>query len=143
MLSKTVLRDEDLINLLNKLNEKLDDLTQKRKNLMLQIKDSESGILIYEYVKCGKKGCRCNNGVSLHGPYYYHYFWSDGKLRKKYICPVNKINDNFKDLIEKIENNKKNKEIQKQIKIIENFILRINQMKDRFKDEIIEILNFL
>jgi hypothetical protein len=37
-----------------------------------------------EYIKCGKPGCKCNDG-DKHGPYWYAY-WSEGnKTRKKYI----------------------------------------------------------
>ena len=34
-----------------------------------------------EYVKCGKKGCRCAAGEA-HGPYTYKYWKEDGRLRK-------------------------------------------------------------
>lgn len=39
-----------------------------------------------EYVKCGKKGCRCQAGEG-HGPYTYKY-WKEpgsGRLRKQYV----------------------------------------------------------
>jgi len=35
-------------------------------------------------VRCGKKGCKCNEG-KLHGPYWYAY-WSEGvKTRSQYV----------------------------------------------------------
>jgi hypothetical protein len=37
-----------------------------------------------EYVKCGKKGCRCAAGEA-HGPYTYKYWKEDGRLRKAYV----------------------------------------------------------
>jgi len=45
-----------------------------------------------EYIKCGKKNCKCNGGQG-HGPYWYAYKTVKGKLRKKYIGKsLNKIN---------------------------------------------------
>gem|GEM_PF-5077998 len=37
-----------------------------------------------ERVRCGKKGCRCREGM-LHGPYTYKYWREDGRLRKAYV----------------------------------------------------------
>lgn len=37
-----------------------------------------------EYVKCGKKGCRCEAGEG-HGPYTYKYWKEGGRLRKQYV----------------------------------------------------------
>ena len=34
-----------------------------------------------EYVKCGKKGCKS----CPHGPYWYAYWWADGKTHKRYV----------------------------------------------------------
>lgn len=38
-------------------------------------------------VKCGKPGCKCAKG-ELHGPYWYAYWWENGKTRSKYIGKV-------------------------------------------------------
>jgi hypothetical protein len=37
-----------------------------------------------QYKKCGKAGCKCNQGV-LHGPYFFYFYRVDGKLKKTYI----------------------------------------------------------
>ncbi len=37
-----------------------------------------------EYIKCGKKGCRCQKGKP-HGPYWYLYIKDRGKTKSKYI----------------------------------------------------------
>jgi hypothetical protein len=37
-----------------------------------------------EKVKCGKKKCKCNEGI-LHGPYWYAYHWNGKKLTSTYI----------------------------------------------------------
>jgi hypothetical protein len=37
-----------------------------------------------QYRKCGKPGCKCNDGA-LHGPYFFYFYRVDGKLKKKYI----------------------------------------------------------
>jgi hypothetical protein len=35
-----------------------------------------------EYVRCGKRRCKCNVGV-LHGPYWYSYHWVKRKKRRR------------------------------------------------------------
>jgi hypothetical protein len=37
-----------------------------------------------EFVRCGKEGCKCNNG-KLHGPYYYAYWSKDGTTKSQYV----------------------------------------------------------
>ena len=37
-------------------------------------------------VRCGKPNCRCARG-ELHGPYFYHFFRENGRLRKRYLRP--------------------------------------------------------
>lgn len=37
-----------------------------------------------EWVKCGKKACRCAAGEA-HGPYTYKYWKEGGRLRKAYV----------------------------------------------------------
>jgi len=45
-------------------------------------KNKQAGNKTYrkELIKCGKKGCKCNDG-KLHGPYFYAY-WSEGGMTK-------------------------------------------------------------
>ena len=43
-----------------------------------------SGILIDKYIKCGKPGCRCNQGYR-HGPYPHIQFYQGGVLKTIYI----------------------------------------------------------
>lgn len=38
-----------------------------------------------EYIKCGKKRCKCYDTTYRHGPYWYGYFRENGKLKKVYI----------------------------------------------------------
>ncbi|HNP69494.1 MAG TPA: hypothetical protein PKK15_00210 [Kouleothrix sp.] len=37
-----------------------------------------------EHVRCGKPQCRCAGGA-CHGPYWYAYWFTNGKTRKRYI----------------------------------------------------------
>lgn len=42
------------------------------------------GEICEQFIRCGKQGCRCQNG-QLHGPYYYR-IWREGKtVRKVYV----------------------------------------------------------
>ena len=38
-----------------------------------------------QYTKCGKPHCRCISSGELHGPYYFHFYRVDGRLKKSYI----------------------------------------------------------
>jgi hypothetical protein len=37
-----------------------------------------------ESVRCGKKGCKCAEG-KLHGPYWYAYWFENGKTKSQYV----------------------------------------------------------
>ncbi len=48
-------------------------------------RSSPRGTLQREYVRCGKKNCRkCAEGPA-HGPYWYHYFYKNGRLTSRYV----------------------------------------------------------
>jgi len=42
------------------------------------------GSIVWELVCCRKPNCRCQSGA-LHGPYPYLHFWSEGRVRRKYL----------------------------------------------------------
>ncbi|HEX8565179.1 MAG TPA: DUF6788 family protein [Pyrinomonadaceae bacterium] len=44
------------------------------------------GTVHQQFVRCGKKNCKCSRG-ELHGPYYYHFARISGRLQKRYIKP--------------------------------------------------------
>ena len=50
------------------------------------------GAVCAQYKKCGRRGCKCARG-ELHGPYFYHFKWRDGRITKKYIrlCDVDEV----------------------------------------------------
>lgn len=50
------------------------------------LQEIRRGKVVYrqQWVKCGKPGCKCAQG-KLHGPYWYAYWWENGKTRSKYI----------------------------------------------------------
>jgi hypothetical protein len=42
------------------------------------------GTVCQQFVKCGRPNCRCTRG-QLHGPYWYRFFRTAGRLRKRYV----------------------------------------------------------
>lgn len=44
----------------------------------------ESGVIVKEYVRCGKDNCHCTEDQG-HGPYLYAYWWEDGTTRSEYV----------------------------------------------------------
>ena len=42
------------------------------------------GQVMARMVRCGKRGCKCARG-ELHGPYFYHRTFADGRHSKTYI----------------------------------------------------------
>jgi len=140
IISKDKFNKDNLIKKINDLSNQYELLINKKNKLISELKNSQSGILVQEYVKCGKDNCKCSSG-DLHGPYWYYYFYENGKLRKKYICPVNKPNKLLLDLQNKIKNNKLNKGIQEEIKLINNKINKINELIIKFDSDISKLLN--
>lgn len=47
-----------------------------------------SGVIIKEFVKCGKVNCWCASKEGGHGEYSYLYWREDGILRKRYIPSI-------------------------------------------------------
>jgi len=72
--------------------------------------------LSVRYVRCGKKGCKCNKG-QLHGPFNYVSFKEKGRVYCRYISSkkMNKIRkyiSNYQSFQEKIARlNEINREI--------------------------------
>lgn len=42
------------------------------------------GAVCAQYKRCGKPNCKCARG-ELHGPYFYHFRWSGGRVVKEYV----------------------------------------------------------
>lgn len=42
------------------------------------------GEICIQYIRCGKKECKCRRG-ELHGPYYYHVWREGDRVRKVYV----------------------------------------------------------
>jgi hypothetical protein len=42
------------------------------------------GSVVMERICCGKPGCHCQSGA-LHGPYPYLHYYSDGKVKRRYL----------------------------------------------------------
>lgn len=74
------------------------------------------GIIVYQYIKCGKKGCRCtleHDRRVLHGP-YPHFQYRDkkngNKLHQKYLN-----RKNVREYREKVEANNEYKKAKKEL----------------------------
>jgi hypothetical protein len=46
------------------------------------------GVVLPQWVRCGRKNCRCVRG-ELHGPYHYRFWRECGRLRKTYVPAAN------------------------------------------------------
>lgn len=42
------------------------------------------GAVCAQWVRCGRPNCRCARG-ELHGPYWYRFYRSGGRLMKQYV----------------------------------------------------------
>lgn len=56
-------------------------MAKKNVNLLPKMR---SGTVHQQYVRCGKKTCKCSHG-ELHGPYFYHFVRHHRKLKKYYL----------------------------------------------------------
>jgi hypothetical protein len=46
--------------------------------------DLLTGTIQVQWKKCGKPNCKCQRG-DLHGPYYYRFWWAEGRLCRQYV----------------------------------------------------------
>ena len=92
MLTETQLRsatDRELEELASKITRELEDRRAREEKKpgreVVERRSSSRGTLQRELVRCGKEGCKkCADGPS-HGPYWYHYFYKDGRLVSRYM----------------------------------------------------------
>src|SRR5687767_1227707 len=56
---------------------------KKVENLLPKI-EPLPGAICKQMIRCGRSNCKCAKG-ELHGPYYYRFFYSGGRQRKKYV----------------------------------------------------------
>ena len=87
---------------------------KKLEKRLLELEETEKikGILVYKYIKCGKKGCHCEEGKK-HGPYLHlqTYDKETKKIKTKYIKKSDedkykklyKENKEYKDIIKQLE----------------------------------------
>ncbi len=47
--------------------------------------DELPGVVLPQYVRCGKPSCRCSRREDLHGPYFYRFYREGGRLHKRYV----------------------------------------------------------
>ena len=72
------------------------------------------GIIVYKYIKCGKKGCRCSLDIKnrvLHGPYPHFQYRKNGVLHQKYLN-----RKNVREYSEKVENNTLYKKAKREVR---------------------------
>ncbi len=123
---------------IRKMDENVNDLRIIKRLLFRKLKFPEiAGSIHSELVKCGKKSCKCNKG-NLHGPYFYLYRYEGGKLKRSYICPVNKISKKYREIQQGIENMNHNKIGRREIANLNNQILEFELKKIKRQDYYLE-----
>jgi hypothetical protein len=69
---------------------------------VVEEREAPRGTYRLEKVHCGKKNCRkCAEGPA-HGPYWYHYFYKNGRLTSEYVGkePKEEDRERFPELFE-------------------------------------------
>lgn len=107
MLTETQLRnakneelEELAVRIARELEERPAQKEKKPGREVVERRRSSRGTLQRELVRCGKEGCKkCADG-SAHGPYWYHYFYKDGRLVSRYVGkePKNEHRELFPEL---------------------------------------------
>jgi len=62
---------------------------EREKSLILEaleLKQKLKGSVVMEFVRCGKHCGTCGAGGPGHGPYAYLHFFSNGKVKRKYLA---------------------------------------------------------
>lgn len=102
------LKEKQIVYLETQIAELQNELSQ------LTYHPENQGILIFKYVKCGKQGCRCQNGFP-HGPYIYRQYYEDGKKKQKYVSKKQ-----AEKIAAEVEENQRYKRLKAEIKQYEN-----------------------
>jgi hypothetical protein len=71
------------------------------------VDEIRNGGVYLQYVRCGKKNCRCANGQRHKA--HYLFLREKGKMRKVYV-PAHRV-EGIKDLIEQARTNRQNKRL--------------------------------
>lgn len=89
------------------------------------------GIIVFKYIKCGKKGCRCmldTNKRVLHGPYPHFQYRKNKILHQKYLN-----RKNYKEFSSKVNANNEYKKIKSLIRKFKrakkDYIKKMNLMR--------------
>lgn len=123
---------------LEKVKQKIAELNEYKRKLYEEMNFPEiMGSIHSEFVRCGKKSCKCSKG-SLHGPYYYLYRYEGGGIKKSYICPVNKISSKYKEIQQGIKNVTLNRKNKKEIMSVNKQILELEFKKIKFYDNFLK-----
>jgi hypothetical protein len=55
--------------------------------MLPKMPDVLTGSVCAQRVRCSRPNCHCKSGATLHGPYFYHFWREDGRLKKRYLKP--------------------------------------------------------
>jgi hypothetical protein len=75
----------DTLSSLADVLEKIDQDLQKDNSNVEEVRVTGSVCNILKYVRCGKANCKCSKESQGHGPYWYSYSRSGGKVKCKYV----------------------------------------------------------
>ncbi|MGI9055070.1 MAG: DUF6788 family protein, partial [Pyrinomonadaceae bacterium] len=73
-----------LRNHLSKAEDKIKTSESAAKNTIVEEIDINGKTYRLQFVRCGKETCKCATG-GLHGPYWYAYWFENGKTKSKYL----------------------------------------------------------
>lgn len=130
---------EEKQKLLEKLDEMIDGKYQEIDRITNELQNPEiAGYLQPEFIRCGKKGCKCSKG-ELHGSYWYLYQYDSkkaSKINKTYICPTKKPTQRLTEIQKGIENKRSNDLLRKRISEIRDEIQKIAKVKNKVEIEL-------
>lgn len=110
------------MNRLNIINKKIKEL---EKQIEGKHDNGLCGIVVDKYIKCGKEGCKCQQGYK-HGPYpHIQYYDKNGVLRTIYIRK--KLGNEYKEKV------RQNNEFRKIIKQLVKLYLEKRKLENKNK----------
>jgi hypothetical protein len=76
------------------------------------------GSLHLAFKKCGRRNCRCHEGL-LHGPYLYRHWREDGRQKKKFV-PMRRLSEVLLEMESQRANAGRSGEVQRVLKELRN-----------------------
>ncbi|QUH22043.1 DUF6788 family protein [Alkaliphilus sp. B6464] len=112
---------------MNKLDTIIKEIEELEKQIERKFDNGLRGAIVDKYIKCGRDGCKCDQGYR-HGPYPHIQFYDQkGVLRTIYIRK--KLGTEYKEKI------KENTEFRRVVKVLVRLYMQKRRIEEKLQKQ--------